>query len=174
MKFELPDIDELKCLASGLNLPLDERKAGVLLEYLQPLAAGYEYIDLCEDELPVSPWGGRDYRYPRDEENPFGAWLLKCHIKGAPAGPLSRRKVAVKDNIFVADLPLTNGSGALDGLVADFDAASVDKLLNAGADVVGMKATRDVVPYRERRGSVETRPEGRNPGRRPPGDERIP
>ena len=137
MKFELPDIDELKRLASELNLPLDERRAGVLLEYLQPLAAGYEYIDLCEDELPVSPWGGRDYRYPRDEENPFGAWLLKCHIRGAPAGPLSRRKVAVKDNIFVADLPLTNGSGALDGLVADFDADSVDRLLNAGADVVG-------------------------------------
>ena len=34
MKFELPDIDELKRLAFGLNLPLDERKAGVLLEYL--------------------------------------------------------------------------------------------------------------------------------------------
>ena len=45
MKFELPDIDELKDLAAGLNLPLDERKAQVLLEYLQPFATGYEYID---------------------------------------------------------------------------------------------------------------------------------
>ena len=135
--FELPDIDELKRLASGLNLKLDERKARVLLEYLQPFAAGYRYIDGCEDELPVSPWGGRDYRRPRPGENPFGAWLLKCHIRGAPTGPLSRRRVAVKDNIFVADLPLTNGSGVLAGLVADFDAASVDRLLNAGADIVG-------------------------------------
>lgn len=137
MTFKLPDVEELKNLAAGLNLPLDEPKAQVLLEYLQPFAAGYEYIDGCGDELPVSPWGGREYRSPRPDENPFGAWLLKCHIRGAPTGPLSGRKVAVKDNIFVADLPLTNGSGALAGLVADFDAASVDRLLNAGADIVG-------------------------------------
>lgn len=137
MKFELPDIDELKRLASGLNLTLDERKARVLQEYLQPFAAGYEYIDRCEDELPVSSWGGRDYRCPRPDENPFGAWLLKCHIRGAPTGPLSGRKVAVKDNIFVADLPLTNGSDVLADLVADFDASVVDRLLNAGADIVG-------------------------------------
>ena len=137
MTFELPDIDGLKRLAAELNLRLDEPKGRLLLDYLKPFAAGYNYIDQRQDELPVSPWGGRDYRYPRADENPFGAWLLKCHIQGAPTGPLSGRKVAVKDNIFVADLPLTNGSDALSDLVADFDATTVDRLLNAGADIVG-------------------------------------
>ena len=137
MTFKLPDIEELKNLAAGLNLPLDEPKARLLLEYLQPFSGGYEYIDGCGEELPVSPWGGREYRYPRPDENPFGAWLLKCHIKGASTGPLSGRRVAVKDNIFVADLPLTNGSDALADLVADFDATVVDRVLNAGADIVG-------------------------------------
>ncbi len=137
MTFKLPDAAELQGLAASLNLSLDEQQAQVLLEYLQPFSAGYEYIDQCRDELPVSHWGSRDYRYPRAEENPFNAWLLKCNITGAPTGPLSGRKVAVKDNIFVADLPLTNGSDALADLVADFDATAVLRLLDAGADIVG-------------------------------------
>ena len=140
MAFKLPDTEELTRLATELNLPLDEQQAQALLEYLQPFAAGYEYIDQCADELPVSHWGERNYRYPRPDENPFNAWLLKCHIKGAPTGPLSGWKVAVKDNIFVAGLPLTNGSDALADLVADFDATSVQRLLDAGADVVGKTA----------------------------------
>ena len=140
MTFKLPDAEELQRLANGLKLPVDEQKAQMLLEYLQPFAAGYEYIDQCPDELPVSHWGEREYRYPRPDENPFNAWLLKCHIEGAPTGPLSGRKVAVKDNIFVAGLPLTNGADALAELVADFDATSVIRLLDAGADIVGKTA----------------------------------
>ena len=111
-----------------------------MLEYLQPFAAGYEYIDGCEDELPVSPYQGRDYYYPEAEENPYGAWLVKCRIKGAPSGPLLGKRIAVKDNIFVADLPLTNGSDVLADFVADFDATVVDRLLGAGAEIAGKSA----------------------------------
>ena len=140
MTFKLPDSAELKRLAAELNLTLDDHKAEKLLDYMQPLAAGYEYIDQCEDELPVSAYQGRDYYYPRADENPFGAWLLKCRIKGAPSGPLLGRKVAVKDNNFVADLPLTNGSDVMADFVADFDATVVDRLLNAGAEIAGKSA----------------------------------
>ncbi len=137
MTFKLPDSTELKRLAAELNLTLDDIKAEKLLEYMQPIAEGYQFIDGCEDELPASAYRGRDYYYPQADENPFGAWLLKCQIKGAASGPLLGRKVAVKDNIFVADLPLTDGSGVLSELVADFDATVVDRLLNAGAGIVG-------------------------------------
>ena len=137
MTFELPDGRELKRLAHELNLDLDENKAEKLLEYMQLFTAGYEYIDQCEDELPRSAYPGREYRYPEADENPFGAWLVKCAIKGAASGPLLGRKVAVKDNIFVANLPLTDGSDVLADLVADFDATVVDRLLNAGAEIAG-------------------------------------
>ena len=137
MTFKLPDSTELKRLAAELNLTLDDGRAETLLAYMQPIAGGYEFIDRCTDELPVSSYGGREYRYPPAEENPYGAWLLKCSIKGAPSGPLLGRKVAVKDNIFVAGLPLTNGSDMLADFVADFDAAVVDRVLNAGAEIVG-------------------------------------
>ena len=137
MTFKLPDSSELKRLAAELNLTLDDGRAETLLAYMQPIADGYEFIDRCTGELPVSSYGGREYRYPPAEENPYGAWLLKCSIKGASSGPLLGRKVAVKDNIFVADLPLTNGSDVLADLVADFDATVVDRVLNAGAEIVG-------------------------------------
>ena len=137
MTFKLPDSNELKRLAAELNLTLDDDRAETLLAYMRPIADGYEFIDGVEDELPVSAWTGRDYYYPEAGENPFGAWLLKCNIKGAASGPLHGRKVAVKDNIFVADLPLTNGSDVLADLVADFDATVVDRLLNAGAEITG-------------------------------------
>ena len=137
MAFKLPDSNELKRLAAELNLALDDERAETLLAYMRPVADGYEFIDQCTDELPVSSYGGREYRYPPAEENPYGAWLLKCNIKGAASGPLHGRKVAVKDNIFVADLPLTNGSDVLADLVADFDATVVDRLLNAGAEITG-------------------------------------
>ena len=137
MTFKLPESTELKRLAAELNLTLDDGRAETLLAYMQPIAGGYEFIDQCADELPVSSYGGREYRYPPVEENSYGAWLLKCSIKGASSGPLLGRKVAVKDNIFVADLPLTNGSDVLADLVADFDATVVDRVLNAGAEIVG-------------------------------------
>ena len=140
MTFKLPDSTELKRLAAELNLTLDDSQAEKLLEYMQPLAAGYEYIDQCDNELPESAYPGRDYYYPEAEENPYGAWLVKCRIKGAPSGPLLGKKVAVKDNIFVADLPLTNGSDVLADFVADFDATVVDRLLGAGAEIVGKSA----------------------------------
>ena len=137
MAFALPDTTQLQHLAAELNFSLDEQQAQQMLELLQPFAAGYEYLDQRLDELPVARRGGRDYRYPRADENPFGAWLLKCHISGARPGPLSGKRVAVKDNIFVAELPVTNGRGARSGLTADFDATTVARVLDAGADIVG-------------------------------------
>ena len=140
MTFKLPDSNELKQLAAELNLTLDDDRAQTLLEYMQPIAEGYEYIDQCDNELPQSAYPGREYYHPGADENPYGAWLVKCRIKGASSGPLLGKKVAVKDNIFVADLPLTNGSDVLADFVADFDATVVDRLLNAGAEIVGKSA----------------------------------
>ncbi len=137
MTFELPGREELKRLAAELNLALDDDKAHALLSYLRPFAAGYEFLDRCEDELPAADGPRRDYYYPDPQENPHGAWLVKCRIKGAPSGPLRGVRAAVKDNIFVAGLPLTNGSDLLADLVADFDAPVVQRLLSAGAEVVG-------------------------------------
>lgn len=137
MTFKLPDKNQITKLAQELGLKLGDAQAETLLEYMQPFAGGYEYLDQVDDELPKSLFQNRSFHIPDESENQLGAWLVKCNIKGADSGPLHGKKVVIKDNIYVADLPLTNGSSALKGLTADFDAVTVDRVLRAGGEIVG-------------------------------------
>ena len=74
---------------------------------------------------------------PTAAENPLGAWYVTASIKGAPDGPLAGKKIAVKDNVCVAGLPMMNGSKVLEGFVPDTDATVVSRLLDAGAEITG-------------------------------------
>ena len=56
----------------------------------------------------------------------------KVVIKGEPEGPLSGKKIAIKDNIFIAGTPLQNGSKIWDGYTPEFDATVVTRILQAG------------------------------------------
>ena len=54
--------------------------------------------------------------------------------------PLAGRRVAIKDNVAVAGVPMTNGSKTVEGYVPRQDATVVTRLLAAGATIAG-KAT---------------------------------
>lgn len=56
---------------------------------------------------------------------------------GAPAGVLTGRPIAIKDNIVARGLPVSAGSRILDGYVSPFDATVVERLEAAGAVIVG-------------------------------------
>ncbi len=45
--------------------------------------------------------------------------------------------LAVKDNIMVKDLPVTAGSKILDGHIASYSATVIERLLDAGAQIIG-------------------------------------
>lgn len=59
--------------------------------------------------------------------------------------PLAGERVAVKDNLAAQDLTMTCGSGAFE-TVPTFDASVVDRLLDAGASLVG-KANMDAFAF---------------------------
>ncbi len=97
----------------------------------------HERLDeLWEPSLPVRypRTGGRR---PEPGENPLNAWYQLCSIRGAPGESLSGRRVAVKDNVCVAGVPMMNGTSVLEGYTPEFDAPVVERVLAAGGEVAG-------------------------------------
>ena len=58
-------------------------------------------------------------------------------MKGAPYGPLSGKRVVLKDNICLAGVPMMNGASTLEGYVPDVDATVATRILDAGGTIVG-------------------------------------
>src|SRR5947207_10707467 len=97
----------------------------------------YRRIDqLTQPALPVSYQRAGGYRHPA-EENPLNAWYQQCSIKGAASGPLTGKRIAIKDNVCVAGVPMMNGSSVLEGYVPEFDATIVTRILDTGGEIVG-------------------------------------
>ena len=83
-------------------------------------------------------------RYPRTPgikpsagENPLNAWAVKTEVRGAAHGPLSGKRVVLKDNVCLAGVPMMNGASTLEGYVPDVDATVVTRILDAGGTIVG-------------------------------------
>ena len=62
---------------------------------------------------------------------------MKTAIKGKPGGKLAGRRVALKDNVCLAGVPMMIGAGFLDGSVPDIDATIVTRILDAGGEIAG-------------------------------------
>ena len=56
----------------------------------------------------------------------------KCRITGAENGNLSGKRIAIKDSIAVAGIPMMIGFSGLEGYVPDFDATVVTWVLDEG------------------------------------------
>ena len=62
---------------------------------------------------------------------------MKTEVRGAAHGPLSGKRVVLKDNICLAGVPMMNGASTLEGYVPDIDATVVTRILDAGGTIVG-------------------------------------
>lgn len=137
MPFELPDAKGLRELARELEWELDADEADRLLACLAPFTEGYRWLDDAPAGLPAPRYEQRSYARPEAAANPHNAWFVTTSIETAPDGPLHGKRVAVKDNIFVAGVPLSDGTSLLENFIADYDATVVTRLLDAGANIVG-------------------------------------
>merc|ERR1712034_113009 len=89
-----------------------------------------------EDNAEV-PGVTREWWRPSLDENPHGAWHVRTRLQNRAEGPLAGSRVALKDNVMLAGVPLLNGSALLEGYVAEVDATVVTRLLEAGAEIAG-------------------------------------
>lgn len=149
MPDDAPSIDDLRRASEALHLGMDTAE----LEQFLPLvtATGGGLASLGSDDDQHSGPVAEARRYPRGpgraptaDENPLGGWAWIVDIPGAPEGPLAGRTVAVKDNVAVAGVPMTNGSAVMDGFIPDFDATVITRILDAGGRIVGKAACEDM------------------------------
>lgn len=109
----------------------------------QGLFPSWDVVEkLYAEAAPTPP--ERVWTRPDTADNPLGAWYVKTDIGGASSGRLAGRRVAVKDNIGVAGVPMMNGSTTLEGFVPAADATVVSRVLAAGASVAGKAVCEDL------------------------------
>jgi amidase len=131
-----PSKDELAAIARGYGMHLSEAVAGLL--------SSYDAVGELYAQTAPAPPAGRTWKRPEAAENPLGAWYVRTEIQEAAEGPLAGRRVAVKDNIEVAGVPMMNGSRTLEGFVPSRDATVVTRLLAAGATIAGKAVCEDL------------------------------
>jgi amidase len=120
---------------------------GADLRSFQALASGllvsYDEVErLYEETRQGVPQ--RRYQWPAEGANELGAWYVTTEITTRTDGPLAGRRVAVKDNIAVAGVPMMNGSAAVEGFIPGRDATVVTRLLDAGATIAGKAVCEDL------------------------------
>ncbi len=140
----LPTDAEILDIARSFGMTLTQADATSFRGLMAGSMASYKRLDeLVEPKLPVKYERVPGFR-PAPEDNPHNAWYWKCEIKGAAKGPLRGKRVAIKDNICVAGVPLMNGSRILEGYVPDVDATVVTRILDAGGTIAGKAACEDL------------------------------
>lgn len=132
-----PALEDLRAIASDFGMSHRDTE---LKEYLDAMEGSFERYDVLNampDFVPPVEYPRTPGYRPAADENPYNAWAVKTDIRGAPRGPLAGKRVAIKDNVCVAGVPMMNGSSTLKGYVPDIDATIVTRILDAGGIIVG-------------------------------------
>ena len=135
--FEKPSIADLRHAAEQLGMNPSTYYLSAVQDIVAPLAQAYAALDSIPDELPAVKYPREGWHRPDPKQNPYNAWYVKTAIKGAPTGKLAGRRVALKDNICLAGVPMMIGAGFLEGSVPDVDATLVERILDAGGEIAG-------------------------------------
>jgi amidase len=131
-----PSNDDLAEIAARYGFGLDSGDIESFRTIITGALASYDAVErLYAASLPEVP--ERSFQWPDQAHNELGAWYVTTQLKTADDGPLAGRRVAIKDNIEVAGLPMMNGSATVEGFVPRRDATVVTRVLEAGATITG-------------------------------------
>lgn len=137
MTLQLPTSRQLMELAKQCGLSIDDSEIAYYKKMMGGVFENYRILDTIPDEVPAVRYPRTPGYRPSSEEDPHNCWYRKTDVKGQPTGPLSGKRVALKDNILLAGVPMMNGSSILDGFIPDFDATVVTRVLDAGGEISG-------------------------------------
>src|SRR3982074_861374 len=137
MAVRRPTLDQLRSVAEDLGMHMGDEELKSYDTLLQANYAAYDAVDAMPDYVPAVKYPRTPGYRPEGEENKYNAWYVKTEIKGASSGKLAGKKIAIKDNVCVAGVPMMNGASTLEGYTPDVDATIVTRILDAGGTIVG-------------------------------------
>jgi amidase len=132
-----PALDDIRQDAQALGFELSDAELKAVYSYAPTFLKSLDRVTKAAAPPAPPKYGPRESARPSAADNPLGAWYVTTSIKGAPTGPLAGKKIAIKDNVCVALLPMMNGSKVMEGFIPSSDATVVQRLLDAGAEIAG-------------------------------------
>jgi len=132
-----PTLEQLQDIVGSLHLSMSQGEVAEYLDVLEGTFQAYDRVNQLPDYLPPVRYPRTPGYRPGANENPLNAWAVKTEVRGAAHGPLSGKRVVLKDNICLAGVPMMNGASTLEGYVPDVDATIVTRILDAGGTIVG-------------------------------------
>ncbi len=132
-----PTLEQMQEVVNSLHLSMSQGEVAEYLEVLEGTFQAYDRVNQLPDFLPSVRYPRTPGYRPGANENQLNAWAVKTDVRGAPHGPLSGKRVVLKDNICLAGVPMMNGASTLEGYVPDIDATLVTRILDAGGTIVG-------------------------------------
>lgn len=142
MSLTPPTRGDIERIASASGLGIAETDIDTYHAATTGLLGSWDVVAALYDEVAAPRPPQRAWAEPVDDE--LGAWYVTTDLPPTGDGPLSGRRVAIKDNVSVAGVPMMNGSDTVRGFVPSRDATAVTRLLAAGATVVGKSACEDL------------------------------
>jgi amidase len=140
-----PDLDELKRLAAehGFSIAAVEEE-----QYVALADSVLALIDALEAqasaEVPVLDAERDPGRPPEPGEDPYNAIVRWCRVRAGGEGVLAGKRVALKDAVAIAGVPMTCGSRVLGGFVPAADAVVTERILRAGGEIVAVTNMDDL------------------------------
>jgi amidase len=132
---------DIEKISDKLNLKLNSTECDGYKDIINNLNELVSKLYLLEEEKLIS-------NFPRleisNKNNPFNSYSCQCILKGSDEGWLAGKTLAIKDNVMIAGLPLSNGSHLLDGYIPDQDATIVSRILKNGGNIKGKAKCEDL------------------------------
>lgn len=137
MAVQVPTPAQLREVAEEMGLSLTDADVTSFIDLMRGSVAAYNVVDAMPDNLPPVTYPRTPGRRPPASENKHNAWYIKTTVPGAARGKLKGKTVVLKDNIMLAGVPMMNGAGTMEGYIPDIDATVAQRVLDAGATIVG-------------------------------------
>lgn len=137
MTVKRPSLSQMRAMASRFGMNLTDAELAEYSQIMEPYIQAYDRLDALPDNLPEVRYPRSPGRFPDPSENPLNAWYVKTEVRGAPDGPLRGKRIALKDTICLAGVPMMNGSSIMEGYTPEIDATIVTRMLDAGAIIAG-------------------------------------